>query len=59
MNGKGYDKKGNIVYELNKGNGYVKEYNYDGKLEFEGEYLNGQKWNGKRKEFHKNGKFNI
>ena len=46
-NGKGYDEMGNITYELNNGNGKVKEYNYDGKLEFEGEYLDG-KWKRKR-----------
>ena len=28
-------------------NGKGKEYNDDGKLIFEGEYLNGKKWNGK------------
>ena len=27
-----------------------KEYDYYGNLEFEGEYLNGKKWNGKGKE---------
>ena len=33
-NGKGYDEKNNIVYELKNGNGYIKEY--DGwKLKFE------------------------
>ena len=36
-NGKGYDKKGNIIYELIKGNGKVKEYNDNGKLIYEGE----------------------
>ena len=25
-NGKGYDEKGNIIYELNNGTGKVKEY---------------------------------
>ena len=30
---------------LRNGNG--KEYNSEGKLEFEGDYLNGQRWNGK------------
>ena len=35
-NGKGYDKNGNIIYELNKRNGKVREYKYD-KLRFEGE----------------------
>ena len=41
-NGKGYDKNGNIIYELNNGNGKVKEYN-NGILIYEGEYLNGKK----------------
>ena len=49
-NGKGYDWNGNITYELNNGNGKVKEYLYNGILLFEGEYLNGKK-NGKGKEY--------
>ena len=32
-----------IVYELKNGNGKVKEYNYNGKLFFEDEYLSGEK----------------
>ena len=36
-NGKGYDEDGNVIYELNNGNGNVKEYNGNGKLIFEGE----------------------
>ena len=51
-NGKGYDKEGNIIYVLNKGNGTVKEY-YDGVLKFEGEYLNGRR-NGKGKLYFRN-----
>ena len=47
--GKGYDENGNIIYELNNGNGKVKEYNND-ELIFEGELLNGIK-NGKGKEY--------
>ena len=44
FNGKGYDEHRNIIYELKNGNGKVKKYNdYFGKLEFEGEYLNGKK----------------
>ena len=54
-NGKGYDKYGNIIYKLKNGNGKVKEYSGDGTLEFEGEYLNGQR-NGKGKEYDKDGK---
>ena len=53
-NGKGYDESGNIIYELINGNGKVKEYNNNGKLAFEGEYLNYKK-NGKGKEFDYNG----
>ena len=32
---------------MEKRNGKGKEYNYNGQLEFEGEYLNDEKWNGK------------
>ena len=54
-NGKGYDTNGNVIYELINGNGKVKEYNENGKLIFEGEYLNGNR-NGKGKEYNQNGK---
>ena len=36
---------------MEKKNGKGKEYNEDGELIFEGEYLNGIRWNGKGKEF--------
>ena len=49
-NGKVYNLNGNLIYELIKGNGSIYEYNTDGELIFEGEYLNGKR-NGKRKEF--------
>ena len=49
--GKGYDHKGNIIYELKNGNGTVKEYDYDEKLMYKGEYKNGKRWNGKGKEY--------
>ena len=50
-NGKGYDLNGNIVYELNNGKGYIKQYNYRGnRLSFEGYFLNGEK-NGFCKEY--------
>ena len=50
-NGKGYDENGNIIYELLKGTGKVKEYSLiKGNLIFEGEYLNGKR-NGKGKEY--------
>ena len=54
MEWKGYDEGGNIIYELKNGNGKVKEY-YKGKLIFEGEYLNGEKWNGKANVYYGNG----
>ena len=51
-NGKGYDKDGNIIYELINGNGRVKEYNKNcKKLIFKGEYLNGKRWNGIGKKY--------
>ena len=53
-NGKGYDENGNIIYEINNGNGKVKEYFSNGQIKFEGEYLNGLK-NGKVKEYSENG----
>ena len=55
FNGKGYDKKGNVIYELINGNGKVKEYNNSGNLIFEGEYLYGLR-NGKGKEYDNDGK---
>ena len=48
-NGKGYDKKNNIIYELKDGKGFIKNRNYVG------EYLNGEK-NGKGKEYDDYGK---
>ena len=52
-NGKGYNKSGKIIYELNNGNGEVKEYNKKGNLLFKGEYLNGKR-NGKGKLYFPN-----
>ena len=53
-NGKGYDNKGNIIYELEKGKGIVKKYNDFNRLIFEGHYINGIE-NGKGKEYYNNG----
>ena len=56
-NGKGYDKDGNITYELKDGAGKIKEYNYNfggGLLTYDGEWLNGKK-NGKGKEYSYDG----
>ena len=51
-----YDKNNrNIKYELINGNGFGVVYDYDDKLIFEGEYLNGVR-NGKGKEYYNNGK---
>ena len=49
-NGIGYDINSKIIYKIKEGKGYVYEYNNDGKLIFEGEYINGIK-NGKGKEY--------
>ena len=53
-NGKGYNEFNNIIYELKQGRGFLKEFNFDNKLIFEGEYLYGQK-NGKGKEYYNDG----
>ena len=50
-NGFGYDKKGKITYQLINGNGIIKEYDDDGYLKYEGEYLNGLR-NGKGKVYY-------
>ena len=47
---KGYDLKNNIISQLKEGKGFLKEYNKDGIIFFEGEYLNGKR-NGKGKEY--------
>ena len=54
-NGKEHDYKNeNIIYELNNGNGFIKEYDLiRGKLIFKGEYANGNK-NGKCEEYEYN-----
>ena len=53
-NGKGYNgRNNNMVYELKKGKGHIKEYDVNDDLEFEGEYLNGKR-NGKGKEYYRN-----
>ena len=47
--GKGYDEIGNLIYEIKNGTGNIKEYDIEGNLIYEGEYLNGKKLNGKAK----------
>ena len=47
--GKGFDKNGNIIYELNDGCGKVKEY-LNERLIYDGEYLNGKR-HGKGKKY--------
>ena len=44
--GFGYDFNNNIVYELEKGKGYVKEYDFFGNIIFERKIF---KWNEKWK----------
>ena len=57
-NGIGYNTKNNKVFELFNGCGLVKEYYDNGKLKYEGEYLNREK-NGKGKEYHENGRLKF
>jgi len=54
-NGKGFDKNGNVEFEINNGKGYIKQYDDNDKLEYEGYYVNGQR-NGKGKYYYENGK---
>ena len=49
-NGKKYNKKGEVLYELKNGKGNVKEYDDYDDLIFEGQYFNGER-NGKGKEY--------
>ena len=42
-NGKGYNKNGNLEFEMLNGNGQIKEYYDNGKILYEGEYLNGER----------------
>ena len=51
IEGKGYNKSGDKIFELKNGKG--KEYYSNGKLKFEGEYFNAIRWNGKG--YNKNG----
>ena len=53
-NGKGFDENRNVIYELNNGNGKVKEY-WNDILYFDGEYWNGKK-NGKGRQYNNNGR---
>ena len=47
-------KKKSRIYREGERNGKGKEYNYNGELLFEGEYINGIR-NGKGKEYYSNG----
>ena len=55
MIGKGSDYDSNVINELKDYHLYRKEYYYNGKIMFEGEYLNGER-NGKGKEYYDDGK---
>ena len=48
-----YDPDGNFTFKMIDGEGNGKEYDNDGKLRYDGEYLNGIK-NGKGREFKYN-----
>ena len=49
-NGKGYDENGSILYEIENGSGFVREYDNEGNLIFKGDYISGKR-NGKGYEF--------
>ena len=54
-NGNIYDPKNNInIYQLKNGKGFIKEFNYDGNIIFEGNFSNGER-NGKGKEYYDDG----
>ena len=53
-----FNKYNQIVFEIKNGYGGGKEYNYNGELKFEGEYLNGER-NGKGTEYYNNGKIRF
>jgi len=55
---KGFNNKDNLEFEINKGKGNIKKYNYLGQLKFEGEYLNRER-NGKGKEYNINGELKF
>ncbi len=57
-NGTGYNNNGEIDFIIKNGCGRGKEYNNDGKLEYEGGYFDGKR-NGKGKEYHNNGKLKF
>ena len=53
-----YDTKNNILYNSNKMDRIVKEYNFHNKIIFEGEHKDGKR-NGKGKEFYYDGKLKF
>ena len=57
-NGKGYNKDGKEIYEIKNGKGYIIEYDNDGDLLFEVEYINGER-NGKGKEYYSSNDYLI
>ena len=46
-NGKGYNINREEIFEIKNGEGNIKIYNNENKIEFEGEYKNYRYWNGK------------
>ena len=58
INGNGFDNKDNIISIL-KDNGTGKEFYYNGKTKFIGEYYNGKRWKGKMYDYEENEEFEI
>jgi len=55
---KEYDKNNKIINELNEGKWFIKEFNENGELIFEGEYIKGEK-NGKGTLYLKSGEIKL
>ena len=53
--GKGYDNEGKEVFNIMDGKGQGREYNYEGELLYEGDFLEGKRHNGKGVEYSDNG----
>ena len=50
-NGIAYNPNGEVVLKLKEGKGKGKFYDFNSELLFEGEYKDGERWNGKGKEY--------
>ena len=56
--GKYYNYEGKEEFIMKNGSGHGKEFDYNGNLVFEGQYLNGKRY-GKGKEYYDNSKLKF